>query len=133
MKARISGHQGSSPTPIFTAVGQLTKGVERLAHTVTLLTAETHSLRKANEALSKRRRAKKTRVRQGGVLIVQDAEDILAQKDVDEQVRAERSAAGSTKGAGPSTARRCGNCGETGHNVRTCQIDAEMSDVYSDK
>jgi hypothetical protein len=27
---------------------------------------------------------------------------------------------------GPSK-RRCGNCGETGHNARTCEKDAEES------
>jgi hypothetical protein len=59
IKTQISGHQGSSPAPIFQAVKHLTKGVEGLAHQVTLLTAETHTLWKANEALSKCQRAKK--------------------------------------------------------------------------
>jgi hypothetical protein len=54
---------------------------------MTLLSAEVRTLRAANEALSKRRRAKKTLVRQGGALTVEDAQDILAQKEVDEQVR----------------------------------------------
>jgi triosephosphate isomerase len=40
------------------------------------------SLRKANEALSKRRRAKKTRVQLGGSLTVQDAQDLLDQRTV---------------------------------------------------
>ena len=40
--------------------------------------AEVRTLRKTNEALSKRRRAKKTRVRHGGVLTVEEATDILA-------------------------------------------------------
>jgi hypothetical protein len=30
---------------------------------------------------------KKTRVRQGGALTVEDAHDVLAQKEVDEQIR----------------------------------------------
>ena len=42
------------------------------------MTAEIRTLQKANEALSKRRRAKKTRVRLGGSLIVGDAHDLLA-------------------------------------------------------
>ena len=62
IRNRIAGHQGSSPTPIFDAVGHLAKGVATLAYSVTLLTAENRSLQRANEALSKRRRAKKTRV-----------------------------------------------------------------------
>jgi len=59
VKDRIALHQGSSPTPIFAIVTALAKGTELLAHQVTLLTAETCTLRKANKALSKRRRAKK--------------------------------------------------------------------------
>jgi hypothetical protein len=40
---------------------------------MTLLSAEVRTLRAANEVLSKRRRAKKTRVRQGGALTIEDA------------------------------------------------------------
>jgi hypothetical protein len=59
VKDRILGHQGSSPTPIFNAVAYMAKGMEAMAHSVTLSTTDCHNLRKANEALSKRRRAKK--------------------------------------------------------------------------
>lgn len=58
-------------------------------HRVALLEVENSSLRKANGALSKRRRAKKTRVRQGGSLTIQDAQGLLDQKAVDEQVQQE--------------------------------------------
>lgn len=51
----------------FTTIKALAKGTELLAHENTLLAAEVRTLRKANEALCKRRRAKKTLVRQGGV------------------------------------------------------------------
>jgi hypothetical protein len=54
------------------------KGIELLAYKNTLLAAEVRTLRKANEALSKRRRAKKTRIRQGGALTVEDVHDIMA-------------------------------------------------------
>jgi hypothetical protein len=79
VKNRIAYYQGSSPTPIFQTVVALAKGTERLAYKVTLLSAEVRTLRAANKALSKRRRAKKARVRQGGVLIIRDAQEILAQ------------------------------------------------------
>ncbi|APA08490.1 hypothetical protein SS1G_02187 [Sclerotinia sclerotiorum 1980 UF-70] len=59
VKARMARHQSSSPTPIFETVQALAKGTERLAHEVTLLSAENRMLRRANEALSKRRCAKK--------------------------------------------------------------------------
>ena len=104
-----------------------------MAHSVTLLTAENHNLRKANEALSKRRRAKKTRVRQGGTMIVEDAHDILAEKEVQEQIVQEMRQNRDGDGKRPAMTRRCGNCGKPGHNARTCQVGAEMSNVYSSK
>ncbi len=55
-----------------------------MAYEMTLLSAEVRILRAANEALSKRRRAKKARIRQGGILIIEDAQDLMAQRDVDE-------------------------------------------------
>jgi hypothetical protein len=105
--------------------------IEEWNERVTLLTSENHNLREANEALSKRRRARKTRVRQRGVLTAEDARDVLAQKEVEEQaVREMRENRSRTK-ARPATTRRCGACGKPGHNTRTCQVDVEMPDVYS--
>ncbi|ELR01935.1 hypothetical protein GMDG_08779 [Pseudogymnoascus destructans 20631-21] len=60
VKNCIARHQGSSPTPIFATVTALAKGTEILAHEMTLLSAEVRTLRAANEALSKRQRAKKS-------------------------------------------------------------------------
>jgi hypothetical protein len=121
VKSRIARHQGSSPTPIFETVASLAKGTELLAHEVTLLQAELRSLRTANEALSKRRRAKKTRIRQGGVLTIEDAHDILSQIEVDEQIRRDKRSKRGVQSEEIPTVRRCGTCGETGHNSRTCQ------------
>ena len=45
---------------MLVAVDQLTKGTMAVMYQVALLRAENASLRKANEALSKRRRAKRT-------------------------------------------------------------------------
>lgn len=86
IKTRISNHQSSSPTPMLTAVDQFTRGAMGIMYEVALLRAEASSLRKANEEVSKRRRAKKTRVRLGGSLTVQEAQDLLDQKAVGEQV-----------------------------------------------
>ena len=129
VQTRISGHQGSSPTPIFNAVTQMAKGMEAMAHSVTLLTAENHTLRKANEALSKRRRAKKSRIREGGALTIEDARDILAQREVEEQLSRDSRGNGSAGCKQQPTVRRCGKCGESGHNVRTCQADIAISNV----
>jgi hypothetical protein len=65
---------------MLAAVDQLTKGTMAVMHQVALLWSEVSSLRKANEVLSKRWRAKRTRVQLGGSLTVQDAQDLLDQK-----------------------------------------------------
>jgi len=58
---------------MLTAVDRLAKGIMAVMYKVALLRTEVSALRKANEELSKRRRAKKTRVRLGGFLTVQEA------------------------------------------------------------
>lgn len=129
IRNRISTHQNSSPTSIIAALDQFSKGATAIMHRVALLEAETSALRKANEALSKRRRAKKTRVRLGGSLTVQDAQDLLDQKDLDEQIKKEERQSGGRGRGARTKAPRCSNCGGTGHNVRTCQNGTEGSNV----
>lgn len=51
-----------SPTPILVAIDQLSKGMQAVSHRVILLEAEVRTFQEANEALSKRRRAKRTRL-----------------------------------------------------------------------
>ena len=128
LKSRISCHQGSSPTQIFSAVKQMAKGMEAMAHQNTLLISENRNLRKANEALSKRRRAKKTRVRQGGALTAGYVRDILAQEEVDGQLEHERRQNPGGNGQKPPTIRRCGICGNPGHNARTCRVSVNGCD-----
>jgi hypothetical protein len=128
IKTRIANHQNSSPTSILGAVDQLTKGTMAMMHQVALLRSEVSSLRKANEALSKRRRAKRTRVQLGGSLTVQDAKDLLDQKAVVGEVVQETQPDSGGTGGVRTKVRCCGVCGKPGHNVRTCQEVAESSD-----
>ena len=124
----ISNHQGSSPTPISASTRQMVKGTMRMAHEMTLMSAELRSLRAANDALSKRRRAKKKKLslRQGGTLSQAEGSQILADKEAEGTGRN-----GGGENGGPATARKCGKCGNTGHNARTCQVDEEMSNAKS--
>jgi len=128
IKTRIANHQNSSPTSMLAAVDQLAKGTMAVMHQVALLQSEVSSLRKANEALSKRRRAKRTRVQLGGSLVVQDAKDQLDQKAVVGEVAQEKEQDGGGAGGGRTKARCCGVCGKPGHNARTCQEVVEASD-----
>ena len=128
IKTRIANHQNSSPTSMLAAVDQLAKSTTAVMHQVALLRAENASLRKANEALSKRRRAKKTRVQLGGSLTVQGAQEVLGQGDVGGEGVQETQLGSSGTGGGRVRVRCCGVCGKPGHNARTCQEAVEASD-----
>ena len=97
-------------------------------HQVALLRSENAALRKANEALSKRRRAKRTRVQLGGSLTVQDAQEVLGQGAVGGEGVQEMQPEGGGAGGGRTRVRCCGVCGKPGHNARTCKEAAESSD-----
>jgi hypothetical protein len=64
--------------PLFAIVATLVKGIELLAYQLTLVTTKVRTLREANLALSKRHRAKKNCIHQGGALAIEDAYNILA-------------------------------------------------------
>ncbi|KAK2052840.1 hypothetical protein LY76DRAFT_525881 [Colletotrichum caudatum] len=83
--------------------------------------------------LGRRRRVKKTRLQHGGSLTVADAKDIQSQRDATAQVHEETRQSSGRKPRTESGQRRCGVCGNTGHNVRTCQVDVERSDEEDSK
>ncbi|KAJ5621159.1 hypothetical protein N7510_005143 [Penicillium lagena] len=128
IKNRIAYHNNSSPTSIYEAVDQFAKGTSKIMHKLALLQSEVQILRQANEELSKRRRAKKTRLRQGRSLSQQEAQDLQDERDIMQQIKQETQARSGRKPRQETRARRCSNCGETGHNARTCQIVIETSE-----
>ena len=127
LERRIKRHQSSSPASILEALKSLTKGTKAIMHKMSLLESEVQDLRQSNETLSKRRRAKRTRLRNGGKMTVGEGKDEINQKDVDAQVRAELSRSGDRGRSGAARERRCGICSKAGHNSRTCQIVVEIS------
>lgn len=131
IKNRISRHQNSSPTSIYGALDQITKGTITVMHKMVLMEARVRELENANMALSKRRRAKKSRIQAGGPLTVQDASDILATKDIENQLEKEMHTAGGFAGRSTAGVRHCRNCNKTGHNSRTCQEDVEIDSETS--
>jgi hypothetical protein len=92
----------------------------KIYHKATLLTAENQSLRREIEALSRRRRAKRTQSQKAGVLTVGEGQELIDQIDVNTQVVAESSRRGGQGSSARPRERRCGRCGKTGHNSRTC-------------
>jgi hypothetical protein len=92
-----------------------------------LLSVEIYILCLANKTLSKRRKAKKTRFRQGNILPVGDIYDILSQREVTEQIKRKKRFRGVSKNKGQSGVRRYGTCRKTSHNTRTYQEVNEIS------
>ena len=128
IKGRISCHQNSSPTSIYDAVEQLSKGARGIMHEIVLLRSENRILREENAVLSRRRRAKKTRLRQGGSMTIGEGQDLQAQKEIDVQIEQETQQSSGRKPRTEMKQRRCGACGNPGHNARTCHIVVEMSE-----
>jgi hypothetical protein len=128
IKERVTRHQGSSPTAILDAVDQFAKGTSKVMYQLALLQAENRDLRKANETLSKRRNRKKTRLQTGGSLNLKEAQALIDERDVADQIKQETRAGGGRQPRTETRARRCGNCNATGHNSRTCPIVIETSE-----
>lgn len=127
IKSRISRHQGSSPTSILDAVDQFAKGTRGIMHQIALLKSEVQILREENERLSRRRRVKKKRLRQGGSLTVGQGQDTQGQNDFNVQLQEESRGNGRRKRKAETEQRRCGVCDRTRHNARSCQIEVEVS------
>jgi hypothetical protein len=133
LKRRIERHHSSSPSSIIEALKSMTKGTKAILHEMTLLRSEVKDLREANEILSRRRREKKKRLRNGGSMTIEEGQASIDQMDVDTQVVAESSRQGGRARSAQPRARRCGVCGKPGHNARTCKVEVEASgQEYSD-
>ena len=79
-------------------------------------------LQQGMEGLSKRRRAKKARLHQGGELSQQEAHDLQDNRDIAQQLKRETHASSGRKPREETRPRLCDKCSKTRHNARTCQI-----------
>jgi hypothetical protein len=71
-------HKSLSPASIIEAISQLKKGAEVIMLLAELMRDQIASLKRANEAASKRRERKKKRIQKRRTLTKGDREDILA-------------------------------------------------------
>ena len=111
------------PALIIEAINQLKKGAEVIMLSAELMRDRIASLERANIAVSDRRRRKKKRIQKRGVLTKGAGEDILAQREADEQITREERQGGERSGVSRQALARCSRCRETGHNSRTCKKD----------
>ncbi|EGU73081.1 hypothetical protein FOXB_16409, partial [Fusarium oxysporum f. sp. conglutinans Fo5176] len=127
LQKRIRRHKSSSPESIINAVKSNTKATIAVMHRLAIIEARMKDLEEANKILSRRRRAKRTRLQKGGVMTIEEGRQAIDQMDVDTQVVAESSRSGGQGRSARPSVRRCGTCGKTGHNARTCQEGIQAS------
>ena len=90
-------------------------------HSAVLLKAEVKALQAANEQKKRRERKRKRRIMQGGSLSIREGEDILQSAEVDAQIQTEVASETAWQVGSKGRQRRCGLCGNMGHNARTCE------------
>ena len=84
-------------------------------------------LEASNKAASERKSRKQKRIQEGGDLLKEQAEDLIAQWDVRTQIEGETREGRARAGGSKQHKRHCKRCGKTGHNSRTCAKDAANS------
>ena len=128
VRDRMARHQGSSPTPILEAIDQFTKGATGIMHQIALLKSEVKTLRDENALLSRRRRAKKKQLREGGSMTLQEGQHLESRSRMEMVIKRETQDNSASRRRVEKNPRRCGTCGNAGHNARTCQIVISSSE-----
>jgi hypothetical protein len=98
-----------------------------LAHQFELLKACNAELEVANAAYIKRKSRKRKRLQAGGTLTAEEGLQLAAIKDGTAKHRKIYAREGDKAESGALRQRRCGRCGEPGHNARTCNKAEETS------
>ena len=124
IRERVRQHKSSSPASIIEKIDQLKKGAEMMILSAELMKERIASFKRANKAALKRRERKKKRIQKQGVLTKGTGEDILAQREADQQLAREERHGGERSGLSRQALARCKTCRETGHNSRTCKKKA---------
>ena len=96
-----------------------------MLHQNVLLNSRITELKEQLEVMTKRKARKRKRIQHGGTMeyssvLVQEAATATTVPQQSKKARY----SDSSKSA-QLASRRCGNCGGTGHNARTCKIDTE--------
>jgi hypothetical protein len=129
IRERIQRHVDSSPTLMVEAVEKLAKGAEMMAHSLVLMTKRNAELEAANKAATRRKSHKRKRVQKEGTLTISEGLRLTTLKEFGARSNRKKVKKRARVEVGEPSQRRCGRCGEAGHNSRTCQQDVvEVSD-----
>ena len=77
--------------------------------------------------ITKRKTRKRRRIQQGGTIEYSEAAAQVAAEAPVAAGRSKKARSGGDQERAQPTVRRCGNCGGTRHNARTCKKDIKIS------
>jgi hypothetical protein len=89
-RERVRRHKISSPAPIIEAINQLKKSAEVMMLSAELMRNRIASPERAHEAASTHRQRKKKRIQKQGLIRRGAGEDVVTQRDTDQQVACEQ-------------------------------------------
>ena len=98
---------------------QMATGLKWIAYKLTLLKDWVQTLKKANKALLKRQRAKRTYIQEGGTYTRDTTKVLIAKKEAKRSKQQKMSLGGGNVEAGLATQQRCSNYSKTSYNIRT--------------
>lgn len=126
IRKRIQRHIDSSPTSMVEALEKFTKGAEMMAHSMVLMTKRNAELQAADEAATRRKSHKRKRIQREGVLTVEEGLQLTTPKEFSMRSDGKKAKKRVHANASGQPSRRCGRCGEAGHNARTCKQQVEI-------
>ena len=97
-----------------------------IAYKLVLLQKRAAKLKAAHKAATKRKSHKRKRVQKDGTLTVKDGLQLTTLKEFRARSNRKKAKKRARVEVGESSQRRCGRCGEAGHNLRTCKKDAAV-------
>lgn len=107
--------QSQSPTE---PIAKVAKSASIAWNMVALQAQEMAKLRAANEQLQQKKKRSRKQVQRGGILEVQEAQNLILARQVAEQAREARRQEPQRQRA----PRTCSRCGSLEHNARTCNL-----------
>jgi hypothetical protein len=98
-----------------------------MLHQNALQAARIHELEEQLAVMTKRKSRKRKRIQQGGTIEYGTAAAQVAAEASTAPQRSKKARGGGNQELAQPAVRRCGSCGGTEHNARTCRKDTEIS------
>jgi hypothetical protein len=111
------------------ALEKLSKGAEIAVHQLVLVRNQGAELQAANAAALRRKSHKRKRVQREGILTAGERARLTTLKEFAVRIDGKKAKKSARFEGGELSQRRCGRCGEAGHNARTCK---QVEEVQSD-